>query len=111
MNISQCCEYCAGEKHKSLYVKKDKLLESTLENAGKKLTGLRIRKGYKSHETFAFDYDLPRAQYWRLEKGKVNFTIKTLVKVLSIHKLTVEEFFASLEDHSSTTRSSASVSD
>jgi transcriptional regulator with XRE-family HTH domain len=84
-------------------VKKDKLLESTLVNAGRKLTELRIRKGYKSHETFAFDYDLPRAQYWRLEKGKVNFTIRTLTKVLAIHKLTVEEFFAGMEDQKNNT--------
>ncbi|MBT1698664.1 helix-turn-helix domain-containing protein [Fulvivirgaceae bacterium PWU4] len=88
-------------------------MESTLEKAGRKLTELRIQKGYKSHETFAFDYDLPRAQYWRLEKGKVNFTIKTLIKVLSIHKLTVEEFFAGIDAHdngsaikSSTTKTS-----
>lgn len=89
----------AAAKTTSRYVKKDKLLESTLEKAGRKLTELRIHKGYKSHETFAFDHDLPRAQYWRLEKGKVNFTIKTLIKVLAIHKLTVEEFFAGIDEH------------
>jgi hypothetical protein len=75
-------------------VKKDKLLEDTLENAGKKLTELRIGKGYKSHETFALDHDLPRVQYWRMEKGRANFTLKTLSKVLAIHKMSVEEFFA-----------------
>lgn len=104
----------AAAKTTSRYVKKDKLLESTLEKAGRKLTELRIHKGYKSHETFAFDYDLPRAQYWRLEKGKVNFTIKTLIKVLSIHKLTVEEFFAGIDAHdngSTITSSTAKTSD
>lgn len=74
-------------------MKKEKLLLDTLENVGKKLIELRIEKGYKSHETFALDYDLPRVQYWRLEKGRVNFTFKTLMKVLAIHKITVEEFF------------------
>lgn len=64
-----------------------------LAGIGNKLTELRKQKGYKSHESFAWDYDLPRAQYWRLEKGKANFTIKTLVKVLAIHNLTLEEFF------------------
>ena len=60
---------------------------------GDKLTELRKQKGYSSHETFAFDFDLPRVQYWRLEKGKSNFTIKTLMKILAIHNLTVNEFF------------------
>ena len=101
----------AALNHIRRYVKKDKVLESTLEKAGRKLTELRIHKGYKSHETFAFDFDLPRAQYWRLEKGKVNFTIKTLIKVLAIHKLTVEEFFAGLDDlgNGVTTRASSTA--
>jgi hypothetical protein len=78
-------------------VKKEKLLPCTLEVVGKKLIELRKEKGYKSHETFALDHELPRVQYWRLEKGKVNFTFKTLIKVLSIHEVPVEEFFAGLK--------------
>ena len=65
-----------------------------LTEIGKRLLELRKAKGYTSHEDFALDYNLPRVQYWRLEKGKANFTIKSLVKILSIHELTVEEFFA-----------------
>jgi DNA-binding XRE family transcriptional regulator len=80
-------------------VKKDNLLENTLESAGKKLAELRICKGYKSHETFALDHDLPRVQYWRMEKGRANFTLKTLTKVLAIHKLTIEEFFATIKSN------------
>lgn len=64
-----------------------------LTDIGNRLTELRKKRGYKSHENFAWDHDLPRAQYWRLEKGKANFTIKTLVKVLTIHNITLEEFF------------------
>lgn len=64
-----------------------------LVEIGQRLTELRKQKGYKSHEAFAWDHDLPRAQYWRLEKGKANFTIKTLVKVLAIHNLSLVEFF------------------
>ena len=78
-------------------MKKDQLLPSMLEIVVKKLIELRKQKGYKSHETFALDHELPRVQYWRLEKGKVNFTFKTLTKVLSIHDVPVEEFFASLK--------------
>jgi hypothetical protein len=80
-------------------VKKDKLLPSTLERVGQKLIELRIQKGYKSHETFALDHDLPRVQYWRLEKGRVNFTLRSLHRVLSIHKVTIEDFLANLNNN------------
>lgn len=72
---------------------KGESFDTLLKVIGYRLTELRKRKGYSSHENFAWDHDLPRAQYWRLEKGKANFTIKTLIKVLAIHNLTIEEFF------------------
>ncbi len=67
--------------------------KDTLEKIGKKLKKLRIKKGYKSHEIFAYDHDISRVHYWRMEKGVTNITIKSLLKVLSIHKITVQEFF------------------
>jgi len=75
---------------------KEELLKETLERIGSKLTELRKAKGYSSHEDFAYDYDLPRVQYWRIEKGKANLTIRSLYRIISIHKLTVEEFFSHL---------------
>lgn len=72
---------------------KEKSSEKLLEEIGNRLVMLRKKKGYTSHETFAFDYDLPRAYYWRMEKGKVNLTVKSLQKILNIHKITIEEFF------------------
>ena len=75
------------------FVKENELLNTLLKRVGKKLRDLRKKKGYTSHESFAFDHDLPRMQYWRLEKGKTNITFKSLMKVLTIHKLTIEEFF------------------
>ena len=77
---------------------KEKALQYTLENIGDKLIALRKKKGYTSHEAFAMDNNLPRVQYWRLEKGKVNFTFRTLGKVLAAHKLTIEEFFYMLSE-------------
>jgi transcriptional regulator with XRE-family HTH domain len=68
-----------------------------LKEIGVKLAELRKQKGFSSHESFALEYDLPRVQYWRLEKGKANFTIKTLVKILTIHNIDVEDFFISLD--------------
>lgn len=60
---------------------------------GNKLRQLRIEKGYTSYETFAFDFDIPRMQYWRMEKGKTNVTIKSLKKVLDIHGISFKDFF------------------
>jgi transcriptional regulator with XRE-family HTH domain len=54
---------------------------------------LRIAKGYTSYENFAFDHELPRRSYWRLENG-TNFTIEKLLNILDIHKISLEDFFS-----------------
>ncbi len=77
-------------------VKEKEALDDTLKKIGLKLTNLRLKKGYTSHEDFAYDYEIPRVQYWRIEKGKTNLTMKSLMKLLAIHKMTVEEFFSAL---------------
>jgi transcriptional regulator with XRE-family HTH domain len=64
-----------------------------LKKIGLKLTQLRIKNGHKSYETFASDHGLSRMQYWRIEKGKTNLTMKSLVRILKIHKISLEEFF------------------
>lgn len=79
---------------------KEDALKNTLERIGSKLTDLRKQKGYSSHEDFAYDYDIPRVQYWRIEKGRTNLTIKSLCRLLTIHKLTLEEFFCTLHKES-----------
>lgn len=61
-----------------------------------KLKKLRIDKGYTSYETFAFENDVNRVQYWRMEKGN-NFTMNSLIKILDIHGITLEEFFKSIK--------------
>jgi transcriptional regulator with XRE-family HTH domain len=75
-------------------VKEEEVLSNLLKRVGLKLTELRKQKGYTSHEDFAFDHDIPRVQYWRIEKGQTNVTMKSLIRLLSIHKLSVEEFFS-----------------
>ena len=64
---------------------------------GKSIKNLRINAGYKSYEVFAWENNLSRIQYWKMEKG-TNCTLKSLHKVLKIHNLTYKEFFDSLED-------------
>lgn len=83
---------------------KEDALHATLERIGAKLTALRKKKGYTSHEDFAYDYDLPRVQYWRIEKGKANITIRSLCRLLTIHNLTVEEFFYMLHKEQKDTK-------
>jgi transcriptional regulator with XRE-family HTH domain len=67
--------------------------EDILIKIGERLRELRKAKGYSSYENFAFDHDIPRMQYWRLEKGKTNVTIRTLEKVLKIYNISFKEFF------------------
>ncbi|MBD1398825.1 XRE family transcriptional regulator [Pontibacter sp. JH31] len=68
--------------------------EEILKAIGNRLKAIRINKGYKSYESFALDHDLGRMQYWRLEKGEANLTMRSLLKVLAIHKMTLQEFFS-----------------
>lgn len=66
--------------------------EETLIAIGEKLKTLRINKGYTSYEKFAWDNDINRVQYFRMEKGS-NVTIKSLKKALDALDVTLEEFF------------------
>ena len=61
-----------------------------------KIKDLRIQKGYTSHENFAWDNNLSRVQYWRIEKGS-NITLKTLLSILDIHKISLNSFFSDLD--------------
>ena len=89
------CVLGAKIQRKTMFVKED-TLKVTLERIGSKLTDLRKQKGYTSHEDFAYDFDIPRVQYWRIEKGKTNVTVKSLCRILTIHKISLEEFFCML---------------
>lgn len=69
--------------------------EKRIAKIGDKLRALRTKAGYTSYENFAFDNEIPRVQYGRMEKG-VNFRIATLMRVLDVHKITMAEFFDGL---------------
>lgn len=71
-------------------------LTALQKRIGARLKDLRVKKGFTSHETFALTHGLPKTQYWRMEKGNVNMTLKSLSTVLAIHDLTIEEFFSTL---------------
>ena len=73
----------------------DEQINFKIEQIAQKIKQLRKDSGYTSYETFAYDKNLNRVQYWRMEKGQ-NITIKTLIKILDIHKISMEEFFKGL---------------
>jgi len=82
---------------KAILQSKMQKMDKQIVLIAKKIKELRIAKGYTSYENFAWDNELPRVQYWRMEKG-TNFTIKTLLKILKVHNLSLKEFFISLDD-------------
>lgn len=75
--------------------KLDQQIEIKTKEIAEKIKALRIEKGFTNHETFAYEYEFNRAYYWRVEKGQ-NITLKTLLKILAIHELSLEEFFKGL---------------
>ena len=72
--------------------------EVAIGRIGDGLKRLRLQKGYQSLSDFVRAFDLPMIQYWRMEAGKANITIKSLIKLLVIHGLAIEEFFCWLKD-------------
>ena len=73
------------------------LEQKVLAQLGAKLRELRIKKGYTSHDTFAAKYKLSRLQVWKIEAGKANITMTTLLRMLAIHKIKLRDFFKDIE--------------
>jgi transcriptional regulator with XRE-family HTH domain len=74
-------------------MKSTKAFKNTLVHVGAALADLRVKKGYPTIKSFAQRYDLPEIQYWRIEKGKANITLKSLARILHIHRMSLNEFF------------------
>ena len=72
--------------------KKDTYTEKQLTNLGNKLRELRIEQGFSNYEQFAFEHNLPRAQYGRYEQGQ-DLRFSSLLKVLKALDVSLEEFF------------------
>ena len=51
-----------------------------LNSIALRLKELRKAKGYSNYEHIAFDLEMSRSAYWRLETG-ANFELKTLIKI------------------------------
>lgn len=79
------------QKAKKTLKKKDP--ETYLKQLGERLKELRIKSGYTNYEYFAYENNLGRSQYGKYETGG-NIRFDTLVKIIQIHGLTLEEFFS-----------------
>jgi len=75
-------------------------MERQIKNIGQQLRLLRQEAGFRSYADFAWEYDLNKTQYGRMENG-ANCTLKSLIKVLAIHGLSFREFFELVESKTS----------
>ncbi len=73
---------------------KTAIIDPEFIKLGKRMKELRIKNGYKSFETFAYDNDLPRVLYGNYEKGTGNITYKNLLKVIKALKVSMPDFFS-----------------
>jgi transcriptional regulator with XRE-family HTH domain len=72
---------------------KDDYTKKQLANLGERLRALRKERGFSNYEQFAFDHELPRAQYGRYENGEdLRFT--SLLKVLKAMNISLKDFFS-----------------
>ncbi len=74
-------------------VKRKTTFDQILLAIGKKIKTLRHEKGFKSAAEFAATYNLAPIQYWRIENGRANITLKSLNNILKIHGVSVAELF------------------
>lgn len=67
--------------------------EEYIKKLAQRIRTLRLEKGYTNHEKFAYEHDIPRAQYGRYERGEdLRFT--SLIKIVKAFDMTLEEFFS-----------------
>ena len=79
------------EKRKKTRSKKIPTLD--LKKLGKRIKELRIEKGYSNYENFAFEHDIPRAQFGRYENGE-DLRFSSLIKVIKAFDISLKEFFS-----------------
>ena len=59
---------------------------------GNRLKELRLKAGYASSESFAYENDISRTQFGKYEAGG-NIQISTLIKILNSLDVSLAEFF------------------
>lgn len=71
---------------------KDDYTIQQLESLAKRLREVRKERGFSNYEQFAFENEIPRAQYGRYEKGH-DLRFSSLIKVLKAMDISLKEFF------------------
>lgn len=61
-----------------------------------RLKEVRKARGYSNYEHIAFDLEMSRSAYWRLETG-ANFELKTLIKICRLLEISLEDFFKGID--------------
>jgi predicted transcriptional regulator len=64
-----------------------------LKKLGERIRSLRIKNGYTNYENFAFENDIPRAQFGRYERGE-DLRYSSLIKIIKAFRISVKEFFS-----------------
>lgn len=85
-----------GDKRDKKQITISETDQRTMKLIGDRVKELRREKS-SNHETFAYENDINRISLYRLENGKGNFTINTLLKVLRGLDVSPEEFFKGIK--------------
>jgi len=72
---------------------KEENTEKQLHNLSERFKKLRKEKGFTNYEQFAFDNEIPRAQYGRYENGE-DLRFSSLLKVLKAMNISLKDFFS-----------------
>lgn len=72
---------------------KDDYTIQQLESLAKRLREVRKERGFSNYEQFAFENEIPRAQYGRYEKGH-DLRFSSLLKVLNAMDISLKDFFS-----------------
>lgn len=67
--------------------------DAQLQKLGKRIKSLRIKAGYTSYEYFAYEHEIPRAQFGRYEQGQ-DLRFSSLIKLINAFGMTMTEFFS-----------------
>lgn len=67
--------------------------EVMLRKMGERIKSLRLSNGYTNYETFAYEHEIPRAQFGRYENGQ-DLRFSSLIKLVNAFGMTLEEFFS-----------------
>lgn len=82
-----------GKRKKTSSKKAAYIPEEVLQQMGKRIKDLRVKKGYTSYEYFAYEHEIPRAQFGRYEQGQ-DLRISSLLKIVNAFDMTLQEFFS-----------------